>query len=265
MKKTHYELNNLLLNRKDKCYFISHLGLGDNITMSGAVRYLKNFYNKIYVIAKNKNIINLKNFYEDDIDIVVIGIEAINEHKEINKILNNIDDDDDIFVSGNCHKFKFKNKIRNHLLNNYKVDNSSYKFRYNFIVNFYSDINLDFNIYYDYFKLNENQKSIDLYNNVKKYNIVFIHTKSSNKEIQLNLDEYINDDKYLVICANKNTYEKNNFKYNLVDEFVNIPIIEYSSIILNAKVIKVIDSCFSCIILPLIKKLSNTDIEIIER
>ena len=35
-------------------YFLSHLGLGDNITMSSAVRYLINFYEKIHVLVKKK-------------------------------------------------------------------------------------------------------------------------------------------------------------------------------------------------------------------
>ena len=49
-----YTNDELLNNMMDSCYFISHLGLGDNITMSGAVRYLTFFYKKIYVLTKNK-------------------------------------------------------------------------------------------------------------------------------------------------------------------------------------------------------------------
>lgn len=45
-----------------------------------------------------------------------------------------------------------------------------------------------------------------------------MHIKSSTNEINLNhiINKYINNDSYLIICANKNVYTENNLKYNIV-------------------------------------------------
>lgn len=250
------------------CYFVSHLGLGDNITMSGAVRYLTNYYDYIYVIVKDIYLENLKLFYEDNKKIKLVSINNKYERQEIKKIINKLNYDIDIFISGGYHKSYLKNRIRNKRLNE-KIhnNNNNNNFKYKFIVDFYTDINLDFRIYYDYYILYENNRSIELFNKVKDYKLIFLHTKSSNREINININEYINNDQYLIICANKNMYNKDHNKYELANLFVNILIMYYVSIIKNADIIKVIDSCFACILLPLLEKnkLKTNNIDIINR
>jgi hypothetical protein len=206
-------------------------------------------------------------FYEDNLNILPIGIDEINEPFEISKILSGYNNNSDIFVCGKCHIKHFKSIIRHKLLNNSIIDNKKYHFNYKFIVDFYSDINLDFNVYYDFFKLNENETSLKLYEDVKHFKIIFTHTKSSNKEINIDLNDYLNNDKYLIICANKNIYDDKHLKHNVAKKFINIPIINYTTIIKNAKIIKVIDSCFACMILPLINRniLKTHDITIYNR
>jgi spore maturation protein SpmB len=96
-----------------------------------------------------------------------------------------------------------------------------------------------------------------------------MHTKSSNNEINLNdlINKYINNDSYLIICANKNIYSEDNIKYNIADKFVNIKIQYYIDVIKNSKEIHVIDSCFSCIVYPLNKtnRLAAQVVNIIRR
>lgn len=254
----------------NNCYFVSHLGLGDNITMSSAVRYLTHYYDNVYVIVKDIHLENLKLFYEDNKKVILVHINSKNEVEEIKKIINNLNYNVDIFISGMYQKIYFKNRIRNKKLNE-KIcnnnNNNNKNFKYNFIVDFYTDINLDFSIYYNYYILYENNISIELYNKVKDYKLIFLHTKSSNKEIEIDVNEYINNNKYLVICVNKNMYNKDSKEYEIANLFVNILIIYYASIIKNAHIIKVIDSCFSCMILPLLNKnhLKADNVEIINR
>ena len=248
------------------CYFVSHLGLGDNITMSGAVRYLTNYYDNVYVIVKDIYLENLKLFYKDNNKINLVRINSKYERTEIKREIDKLNHDIDIFISGGCHKSYLKNRIRNKKLNKI-VNNNNHIFKYKFIIDFYTHINLDFSIYYDYYILYENNRSIELFNKVKDYKLIFLHTKSSNREINIDMNKYINDEQYLIICANKNMYNKNHKKYELANLFVNILIMYYVSIIKNAGMIKVIDSCFACIILPLLnkKKLKTDNIEIINR
>ena len=56
-------------------FVLSHLGLGDNITFIGAVRYLSTCYDKVIVVCKNKNVNNVKLFYSDDPDIEIFQID----------------------------------------------------------------------------------------------------------------------------------------------------------------------------------------------
>ena len=47
-------------------FVLTHLGLGDNITAIGAVRYLSTCYDKVLVVCKEKNKRNMELFYGDD-------------------------------------------------------------------------------------------------------------------------------------------------------------------------------------------------------
>lgn len=78
---------------------------------------------------------------------------------------------------------------------------------------------------------------------------------------------YINDNKYIIICANENVYNENQTYFEIANKFVNIPIQNYIDIIKNACEIFVIDSCFSCIVHPLsvLNKLNTKKIEYYHR
>lgn len=62
---------------------------------------------------------------------------------------------------------------------------------------------------------------------------------------------YKNNDEYIIICANKNVYSSTDAKYELAAKYVNIYVAEYIDIIKNATQIHIVNSCFSCIVLPL--------------
>lgn len=248
------------------CYFISHLGLGDNITMIGAVRYLTSFYKKIYVIVKDIYFENVALIYSDNPNIVLMKVKYNDEHPDIHNLIQKSDVNDDVFASGFHKKYL---RITNEFLNLQKnvEKNKNYSFVYDFIKDFYSDINLDFQTYYDFFNIPENDKTHELYNKISDCKIVFVHTKSSNKEIDVNINDYIDNHEYIIICPNKNMYPNNNDKHDLANSYLNLYVAEFITIIKNANVIKVIDSCFSCILVPLMKnnKLKTNDIEIITR
>lgn len=232
---------------------IGHNGLGDNITMIGAINYLLNLYEKIYFICRTHNKKNVDSFFINK--PVIIKDFKNNEVIFIREILNElliIDKNIDILPCG-LHKKNIKLKINNILLKNYKQNNSYDSFnKFGFINNFYKDINLDSSIYFNYFNIYSTNESLSLLKKLDNYEIIFIHTKSSNKEIKIKeIEDYKNINNKIIICPNENIYEKNNNKYELAKEFVNLRIIDYIDIIKNALEIYVVDSCFSCIINPL--------------
>lgn len=238
-----------------ECYFLGHNGLGDNITNISAINYLLNYYSKIFFLCKDIYQDNLKIIYNNP-NVILIPFDHKNETQECFKILNPVykQNNMDVLISGFCHKENFRSKIQNSLLKN-RIKNNDYNIddKYIHIKNFYEDINLDLSIYYNYFNINSSAYSEQLYKNIQKYKIVFMHTLASNGS--LDLSEYINKykdlDNYLIICPNTNIYEENHVKNGIAKDYVNLLVAHYIDIIKNSEYIYVIDSCFACIVLLL--------------
>jgi len=245
-------------------YILSHNGLGDNITMIGAINYLSMYYENVYILCKLKYLDNIDKLINNK-QVKTIYFNQNDEFNECKKIINNSlkDENADIFICG-CHKNYLVSRINNLNIKNYKKTNK-YTIKWSHIKNFYNDMNLDLTIYYEYFDIKSSDESIYFYNKVKHLNIIFCHTQSSTKTIRLpeNITTYINDNKYIIVCANENVYNKNHAYFGVANIFVNIPIQNYIDVIKNACEIFVIDSCFSCIVHPLSvsNKLNTTKIE----
>ena len=252
-------------------YILSHNGLGDNITMIGAVNFLLLHYDTIYFLCKDKYESNVKLLINNENVITIPLFTGSHEMIHCKNIINNVyyNDNTDIFICG-MHKEYLTTKINNPAILNYDKNNKNNNdVKWGHIRGFYRDMNLDLSIYYKYFDINSTEKSIALYEKIKDINIIFCHTQSSAKTISLpeNIKAYINDNKYIIICANQNVYDKNHAYFGVANNFVNIPIQEYIDVIKNACEIFVIDSCFSCIVHPLSvsNKLNTQKIEIYSR
>ncbi len=258
-------MDNKMISKKPQAYFVSHNGLGDNITNIGAVNFLLAYYDVIYFLCKNIYAENLKYIFLTK-SVILTPFDASNEFSEIKNILNNAEGD--IFVSG-CHKKYVQKRITHPDLLNYKQNDKSYTTNYSHIRKFYYDIGLDLSIYYDYFDINSSEISKNYFNQIKDYKIIFIHSKASNTEINYDhiYEKYKSNKEYIIICANKNMYKKGESFYEIADKYVNIYIAWYIDIIKNAELFYVINSCFSCILLPLMQtnKISKDKVFLYER
>ena len=233
-------------------YLLSHNGLGDNITMIGAVRFLLNFYDKVHFLCKNIYSDNVKMFFNNE-RVIIIPFDYKNESAECHRIIHSAYNHSDVLICG-CHLNNLKSKITNQNISKHVKNDGKYSVKWQHIYKFYNDIGLDLKIYYEMFDIPSSSNSIQYYNAVCNYKIIFTHTKSSNLEICFDeFDEYIHDDDYLIICANKNVYSENHSKFNIAQSYINLPVSEYIDIIKKASHIYAIDSCFSCIINPLQK------------
>jgi hypothetical protein len=173
-----------------------------------------------------------------------------NETREIMKIVIKIDFSKcDFFVSGECHKSYFRSHITVPEIMNYKKNNK-YTAPYKFINDFYNDIGLDTSIYIEHFHIASTPASLEYYEIVKNYKIVFIHTKGTNRTVTVDLSPYT-DKEYIVVCANGNVYTPTDERFAVAEKFSTAKVGEFIDIILNAEVIEILDSCFSCIVYPL--------------
>ena len=218
-----------------KAFVLTHLGLGDNITSIGAIRYLSTCYDKVYVVCKNKYKKNVQLFYHDDDSI---EIYPVNSDKDISpKHGFNIDKfkkittDMDVYLAGS-HCVETRH---------------SYK---DLPLNFYKDMNIPDSYFKDYFYIYTTKQSKELFSCLKDIEYVFIHNTASNGEI-FNLIDIENKFKFnryntYVINPNKNEYNKHDSFFELAEVFLNKPLPFYITTIINASRIIMTDSSFYC-------------------
>lgn len=263
-------------------YIVSHNGLGDNLYMNGGIRFISKFYEQVIFICKTKWINDVVEFYTDLSNIDFKPVKESAEDTEICNILTidlykntNID----IFVCGG-HKHKRCSKITNTLFLDNKKKNETYTIDYDtiqrdnyyFIQNFYYDMKLNLNYFFEDFYLPTTQESIRLYDMVKDYYIVFIQLAcSSNQCLNISnlIHKYINNSEAILICSNKNLYDNqlDSKKYIIANKFVFNKIVNYTEVIKNSNEIYIIDSAFTGLVLPYAKtnQLKANTVRIIRR
>jgi hypothetical protein len=264
-------------------HFLSHNGLGDNLYSIGALRFLLNYYEKIFFLCKDIYYENVKLFFLDTDRIICVPFDANNERRHCYNIISKFYNwnKNDIFICGEYHKSYLRSKITNPAVINIKNADtpSTYTIyydmitaaNYNFIENFYKDINLDFSIFFKYWELPMTEMSKTLYETVKQYKIIFLQTTSSNNyklNITKLLDKYLYDEGSILISNDENLYNNRaglphmNEKQRICEQFVKNKIIYYLDTIINSSEIYIIDSCFVGIVLPL-KKMNKLNASIV--
>jgi hypothetical protein len=265
-------------------FFLSHNGLGDNLYSVGALRFLLTYYKNIHFLCKDKYYDIVKPFFHDEKRIICIPFDSMREKQHCYEIIMGNYTGNDIFICG-AHKSYLRSKITNTELLARKMDNSEYTIDYDtiravtadagcdydFIRGFYNDINLDLSIFFEHFDLKSTKVSREIYESVKKYDIIFLQTTSSNNT-KLNIDNLVrrNIDKEgtILISNDENLYkDADNEKHKLCQSFLRTEIVNYIDIIRNSKEIYIIDSCFTGIVLPLRKtnRLKADKVRIIRR
>lgn len=244
------KINNLLNSElkeqkgynKKNAFILTHLGLGDNITSMGIVRYYSTIYDEIYVVCKNKYESNVRLLYQDDKTIHIYPIDSLN--------MSN----DDI-----CTYFGISNKPNaKYIYNNEEYDlittgmysaiNTNY---YTIPFCFYKDVNLDYSIFWEYSYIIDTDESKKLYNELVKRNIknyIICHTSSSDIEYVFTIKDIKNTQEIdinntLIIDIGKNIYSLDDPFYDIANIFVMKPIIYYKDTIINASQIYTTDSC----------------------
>jgi hypothetical protein len=253
-------------------YLVSHNGLGDNLYMVGALRFIAQYYETVSFLCKYKYWANVSLFFADIPQIICIPFDESREFDEIKQIVSEKYQDPlyDIFVCGFCHKEYLTSKITNPRFLEARAvepagDCPTVDFDtlttggYGFIADFYRDIGLSLRHFYGHFEMPRTPESENLYESVADYYLVFIQLTSSDG-LCLNISEllakYLDDDRALLICNDRNLYdsEKQPKKFSLAMPFVYNKIVHYITTILNSDEIYIIDSCFTGVILPYAKR-----------
>lgn len=158
------------------------MGLGDNLTMNGAVRYLSLFYDTIEIVVDPKFINTVQNMYKDDNRIVIKSRFDLNLGHDIDMVVNNniqltYENNGYTVLRCGCYHLNF---------NISKGMECFYK-------QFYIDIGLNFTIFDEYAYINRNRLAENItYNEivtVEKY--AFIHDRIDAKQYSLEISDTV--------------------------------------------------------------------------
>jgi len=228
-------------------FVLTHLGLGDNITAIGAVRYLSTCYDKVIVVCKEKNHRNMELFYNDDKTIELYPVINDNNisprlgfnYNSFKQITKNMD----LYLAGA------------HCLTKRPNPNTDLPF------NFYRDMGINEKYFRNYFYINPLPESQALFEKLKSVNrYIFLHNLSSTgkafeiEEMEKNFG--FNKNHTLVVNPCSNMYNKSDSFYTLAQSFINHPLPFYVDLIINAKKVIMTDSSFFCmaINLPIVSR-----------
>jgi hypothetical protein len=149
----------------EKCLIIGHLGLGDQFTINGLIRYYTTLYNYVYVLSKKNNIKSINQMYIDTNNVIPIYIDTVYDVIDYNHYLFKEYKNYDIIKLG----------LHN---NNWYIIKSNLitgSLPYSFFKTFYEQIYLNYDIRYKYEKINR-----------YKNNELFFF-----KKVMINYDKYI--------------------------------------------------------------------------
>jgi GNAT superfamily N-acetyltransferase len=222
-----------------KSMILIHMGLGDNFTCNGLVRYYSTLYDTVVVPVKKNNIKNIRDMFSDDKTIELMEFDS----------------EKDISLTYGCKMDKFKEITKGYDLKLCGFHNYCFtqKEPTNIPFSFYSDAQLPYNVFWDYYHIPTLKESEDLYNQLQMNNIekyVVIHTKTSDMECFTieQIEKHFNIDRNTTFIINLS-----NTVYNLDNKFYEIsmkmdfkPVLYYKKIIENADLVVMCDSSFFC-------------------
>ena len=130
----------------DKCLIIPHLSIGDLFIINGIIRYYTKNYNYVNFLCKKKHIKSMLQIFSDNINIIPICVD-INED-----ILPN-----NHYIYEQYKKYDIiKLGIHNNNWYVFKSDILVGNIPYSFFKTFYKQLDLDYNIRYNFEKINRN-------------------------------------------------------------------------------------------------------------
>jgi len=220
-----------------EAFVLSHLGLGDNICMLGAVFYLTSLYEKVFFVVKERYQKNIELFIENHPKITLYVVK----------------EDEDISPPWGCTLEHFLNVTRGKkvFLSGLHIFTTTYNSLNNFPQCLYQDMKLDFSIFYNYFP----KITLPIHPQIKNlfsFNlpIIFCHDSSSMGEVNLltrHSDIQLAQQSQIIVNPCKNMYSPDHPFFHWMETLVFLPVAEYIPLIEQADQIIITDSCFWCL------------------
>jgi hypothetical protein len=211
--------------------FLGHLGLGDQIWLSGAVRYIAKKYDYLEVPCKRHNLITLYMLYSDTPNIHLIDMGRGDYSISPNQTRKG-----SLPLSLDKYVHIYESGFYKHTTLDFNMNNIP--------GSFYDDIGLDRSIRHTYFSIPPIPQSKTLYQAINSNPYIFIQTRSS-EDVTSIISWNIND--ILTIDPNLNQYSPDHPWYDLANKFVNQLFLHYIDTIKHASQLHLVNSSFYCL------------------
>ena len=234
--------------KKQKAFFLGHLGLGDQINCIPIVRYLATLFDSITVVCKKKHLTNLKLIYRDDYTINFYPVESdefISPQygfpiDEFNRVTSGFE----VFTCG-LHNQRYS------MFQKAEWDEHFSDLPFCF----YRDLEFSPSIYYSHHHIASSQESDAMYDLVKGFEYIVMQSSTSEGSL-INPNEatqYLNIDpnKTLLIDINQNLYAQDHIWHAIAETFINKPLPFYKKTLINAQKLILTDSSLFCMAIAL--------------
>lgn len=255
------------------CVILIHLYTGDCFTMYACISFFCKRYENIHIFSLERNAEFIKQLYKNmNVNITVIPKDEHAKSKlayaapesYIKKYMKL--KEYDLIKTGSS--FSDDGKICNEWINYKKIIKNFWRI-------FYKQAGLDYDIRYNFMKINRNiEKEKEFYNKIvaiygQKYIFLHDHRNINGKHTRNRFTKglYI-DDNIPVFHPNINYYEGEHKYSNLwKPELISDNILDYGMIMENAFIIDIVDSSFCCFspylnLSKVSKKIVRTDLDI---
>jgi len=218
---------------KTKAIIFTCPGVGDMITMNGAIRYYATYFDEVTIFSTNQSYKTVKPMFADDPSIVIDHVA--DDHEARRKL----------------HEYYLRNQDYTKFLTGYYIQHRGWT--RHFYHDFYDEIKVPRQIRFDYFYLN---RDLDCEKNLYDQTVgklngqpyVFIHDNLESERAKKILSDLLISDEICVYHPNRNVYENNpSHKYYSIWNGMKDNIINYATIIENASEIYIVDSSFFCL------------------
>lgn len=211
--------------RNHKAFIYTHLGLGDMFLMNGAVRFLRERYEKVYIVSKPKYKDTVRSMYEDDPNIRIVVADDADLHPwhQTSRFL--IGKGYDVY---GCWMFSMKPQ----------------KAQYDFPNSFYDDMDIPRSARRTHFRVPRTDAGRALYESFQGRPYVVVHQESSTHTLPIVQRLRSTGETRLIVDLNRNQVDplEDPVGHALAAKAIFRPFVDYVQLLEGAEELHLIDS-----------------------
>ncbi len=208
-----------------KIFLLSHLGMGDQLFLNGAVRFFATYYDEVRIVVKKTTLDNVKTLYRDEPSVT----------------FHVIHDDIEISPKFGCPVETFQKAVEGFDgvgLCGFHANGSKMEL---FPLNFYSELGLSKEVMMEWSHIPSLEEDLP------EEPFIFYNNTSSNQTMNIPVDI----DKNLIINPAVNVYPQNHRWHSLAQKWVGLPLFSYTELLQKSAQLLMVDSSFFCMALLL--------------